>query len=220
MSELAEQVEMGQSAIDSDYVTFQRSVSANVKGGAKMRQEILLRKLFRIAPELADVFDPSVIAESGVNGRIGELGKSVSEIVGQINGVYATKHGEDLFKPTNKTTQAFLRIQKAARDRDGYKAFIDDLYFLFRESIGTRLNGTWPQSFAHVNDLRTDVRHDVDHGDAGKVRAKRRKAGTTFALYGGSGTPDTIEPVKFPLVQANILGAIEGDLRALLLKGF
>jgi hypothetical protein len=220
MSELAEQVEMGQSAIDSDYVTFQRSVSANVKGGAKMRQEILLRKLFRIAPELADVFDPSVIAESGVNGRIGELGKSVSEIVGQINGVYATKHGEDLFRPTNKTTQAFLRIQKAARDRDGYKAFIDDLYFLFRESIGTRLNGTWPQSFAHVNDLRTDVRHDVDHGDAGKVRAKRRKAGTTFALYGGSGTPDTIEPVKFPLVQANILGAIEGDLRALLLKGF
>lgn len=101
-----------------------------------------------------------------------------------------------------------------------YKSFIDDLYFLFRESVGTRLNGTWPQSFAHVNDLRTDLRHDVDHGDAGKVRAKRRKAASTFALYGGSGTPDTIEPVKFPLVQANILSAIEGDLRGMLLKGF
>ena len=220
MTELAEQVEMGQSATDSDYVKFQRSVSANVKGAAKTRQEILLRKLFRIAPELAEVFDPSVIAESGVTGRITELGKSVSELVGQINGVFAAKHGEDLFKPTNKTTQAFLRIHKAAKDRDGYKSFIDDLYFLFRESVGTRLNGAWPQSFAHVNDLRTDLRHDVDHGDAGKVRAKRRKAGSTFTLYGGSGTPDTIEPVKFPLVQANILSAIEGELRGMLLKGF
>jgi len=52
MAELAEQVEMGQAATDSDYVTFQRSVSANVRGGAKNRQEILLRKLFRLSPEL------------------------------------------------------------------------------------------------------------------------------------------------------------------------
>jgi uncharacterized protein DUF262 len=220
MAELAEQVEMGQSASDSDYVTFQRSVSANVKGGAKTRQEILLRNLFRIAPELAEVFDPSVIAESGVAGRVAELGGSVSALVGQINGKYAAKNGEDLFKATNKTAQAFLRIHKLARDRDAYKNLIDDLYFLFRESLGTRLNGVWPQSFVHVNELRTDLRHDVDHGNAGKVRAKRRKAGSTFALYGGTGTPDTIEPVKFPLVQSNILSAIEGDLRAILLKGF
>lgn len=218
MAELAEQVEMGQSATDSDYVTFQRSVSANVRGGAKIRQEILLRKLFRIAPELAEIFDPSVIAESGVAGRVDELGKSVAALVGQINGLYSAKQGDDLFKATNKTTQAFLRI-KPAKDRDAYKSFIDDLYFLFRESVGSRLV-TWPQSFAHVNELRTDLRHDVDHGDAGKVRAKKRKAGATFALYGGDGTPDTIEPVKFPLVQANLLSAIEGDLRVLLLKGF
>ncbi len=220
MTELAEQVEMGQGATDSDYVTFQRSVSANVKGGAKTRQEILIRKLFRIAPELADVFDPTVIAESGVAGRVGELGRSVSELVGQINGKYAAKNGDDLFKATNKTTQAFLRIHKPAKDQDAYKNFIDDLYFLFRESVGTRLNDKWPQSFVDVNELRTDLRHDVDHGDAGKVRAKRRKAGSTFALYGGTGTPDTIEPVKFPLIQSNVLGGIEGDLRAILLNGF
>jgi hypothetical protein len=125
-----------------------------------------------------------------------------------------------LFKPTNKTTQALVRIRRPARDLAGYKSFIDDLYFLFRESVGTRLEGGWPVSFIHVNELRTDLRHDVDHGDPAKVRAKRRKAGNTFTLYAGGGTPDTIEPVKFPLVQSNILGAIEGDLRGILLKGF
>ena len=95
---------------------------------------------------------------------------------------------------------------------------MDDLYFLFRESSGTRLGGNWPTSFADVNELRTDLRHDVDHGDAGKVRSKRRKIGKIFQKYSGAETPDTIGPEKFPLVQCNILGAIEGDLRGLLAK--
>jgi hypothetical protein len=216
MAELAEQVEMGQGATDSDYVMFQRSVNANVKGAARTRQEIMLRKLFRIAPDLAEIFDPSVIAESGISGRVTSLGDSISQLIEQLNGKHAAKAGEDLFKATNKTTQALLRIRKLAKDRAAYEALIDDMYFLFRESVGTRLEGNWPTSFAHVNDLRTDLRHDVDHGDAAKVRAKRRKAGSTFKHYAGGGTPDTIDPAKFGLVQSNILGAIEGDLRGLL----
>lgn len=220
MTELAEQVEMGQSATDTDYVMFQRSVSANVKGGAKTRQEILLRKLFRIAPDVAEIFDPSIIAESGVSGRIASLGNSITNLIAQINGKYAAKTGEDLFKATNKTAQAMLRIRKSVKNLAEYKNFIDDLYFLFRESVGTRLDNIRPLSFTHVNDLRTDLRHDVDHGDAAKVRAKRRKAGSTFTIYAGNGTPDTLEPAKFPLCQSNLLGAIEGELRNILLITF
>lgn len=220
MMELADQVEKGQNATDSDYVIFQLSVNANVKGGARTRQEIMLRKLFTIAPELAEVFDPSVIGESGVLGRVSSLGETITELVGQLNNKHAATKGEDLFKATNKTAQALVRIRKAAKDLGAYESLIDDLYFLFRESTGTRLGGSWPTSFAHVNDLRTDLRHDVDHGDPGKVRAKKRKAGSTFKSYAGGGTPDTIDPAKFPLIHANILTAIESDLRALLLKAF
>jgi hypothetical protein len=111
-----------------------------------------------------------------------------------------------------------VRIQKTTKSLDEYKVLIDDLYFLFRESVGSRFGSNWPDSFADINELRTDLRHDVDHGDAGKVRSKRRKIGKIFAKYAGGGTPDTTEPAKFPLVQSNILGAIEGDLRRLLAK--
>lgn len=218
MAELAEQVEMGQAATDSDYVTFQRSVNANVAGGARTRQEIMLRKLFRIAPDLANVFDPSVVAQSGVSGRIATLADSIVQLIDQLNKKHAAKTGEDLFKATNKTGQAMVRIRRPVKSPAEYESFVDDLYFLFRESVGNRLNSNWPQSFVHVNELRTDLRHDVDHGDPGKVRSKRRKAGATFTSYAGGGTPDTIEPVKFALVQSNILGAIEGDLRSLLLS--
>lgn len=218
MTELAEQVELGQAATDSDYVTFQRSVNANVKGAPRTRQEIMLRKLFRIAPDLAEIFDPSIVAESGVSGRVAELGDSITELVGQINSKQAAKTGDDLFKATNKTAQALSRLRKPLKDLNNYEGLIDDLYFLFHESVGNRLDGARPSSFADVNQLRTDLRHDVDHGKASKVRAKRRKTGATFAKYAGAGTPDTISPVTFPLIQANLLGAIEGDLRNLLLK--
>jgi len=207
-----------QAATDTDYLTFQHSVNANVKGAAKTRQEILLRKLFRIAPNLADIFDPSIIAESGVSGRICAVGVSIVQLVDQLNKKHAAKTGDDLFKPTNKTTQALMGIQKPVASLSAYEEMVDDLYFLFRESVGSRLGTTWPTSFVHVNDLRTDLRHDVDHGEPEKVRAKKRKAGATFALYAGDGSPDTIEPIKFPLVQSNILGALEGDLRVLLLN--
>ena len=220
MTELAEQVELGQNATDSDYLMFQRSVNANVKGAAQTRQEIMLRKLLRDAPKLAEIFDPSIIAESGVSGRIGTLGDSIAELVRQLNGTHAAKKGEDLFKPTNKTAQAFLNVRKPIKDIQSYGTLIDDLYFLFRESVGTRLGENWPASFMDINSLRTDLRHDVDHGDAAKVRAKRRKAGTTFTTYAGTGTPDTTDPARLPLVQSNILSAIESDLRDLLVKGF
>lgn len=217
-AELAEQIEMGQAASDTDYLTFQHSVNANVKGGAKTRHEILLRKLLRLSPSLADAFDPSIIAESGISARISALGDSIALLIDQLNNKYAAKSGDDLFKATNKTAQALVRIRKTAKSLDEYEALIDDLYFLFRESVGSRLGGNWPVSFADVNELRTDLRHDVDHGEEGKVRSKRRKIGKVFGKYAGGGTPDTLEPTKFALAQSNILGAIEGDLRGLLAK--
>lgn len=47
----------------------------------------------------------------------------MSAFVGQINGKYAAKNGEDLFKATNKTAQAFLRTHKRAKDRRRLQEF-------------------------------------------------------------------------------------------------
>jgi hypothetical protein len=68
--------------------------NANVRGGAKTRQEILLRKLFRLAPKLADVFDPSIIAESGVSGRISTMSESIVQLIDQLNKKHSARNGE------------------------------------------------------------------------------------------------------------------------------
>jgi hypothetical protein len=218
LSELSKQVELGQAATDSDYLAFQASVNANVRSGARTRHEILLRKLFQLESSLAEIFDPSMIAEAGVTGRIRTLGDSIGVLIGQVNTRYAVTNGEDLFKATNKTTQALLKLKVPVDGFESYKEYIDNLYFVFREGPGSKLTDTAPQSFRDVNELRTELRHDVDHGAEGKVRSKRKKLAETFVKYAGSGTPTTLAPNLFVLTQANILGALEGDLRVLLLQ--
>jgi len=213
VDELTKQVELGQDATDRDYIQFQKTVNANIKGGARIRQEILLRKLLLHTPEFAEVFDPAAIAESGMTGQIDQLGNSIALQIGVINSAYAGVNGCDLFKPTNKTTQALTRLGKPISNHSDYQRLVDDLYFLFHEGIGNRLGNSKPKSFAEVNDLRTELQHDLDHGKKSKVAAKRKKVSSTFAKYAGAPSPATVSPDRFPLVQA-----IDHDLKSLTTK--
>jgi hypothetical protein len=213
--ELSRQVELGQEATDVDYLEFQRTLSANVKAGAKIRYQILLRKLLAFAPVLAAVLGPEAVAESGLNTEIARLAESVSSLVASINDRYSADKGKDLFKLTNKTSAALTRIRKPIQGYEGYKSLVDDLYFVFWEGPGQRLSGKMPPSFDDVNSLRTALQHDVDHGKQRDVAAKKRKLGLVFKKYSGDVAPAGLAPERFPIAQANILRAIEADLKKL-----
>jgi hypothetical protein len=212
MAELRNQIELGQGATDFDYIRFQKSINANVKAAARTRQEILLRKAFLHDPELANAFDPSALVESGLNGRIGELGEQIAALINKLNSAYSALHGKDLFKATNKTVAAYGVLRKPVQDYATYKSLVESLYFIFRESIGQRLDGVLPASFVDVNTLRTDLQHDVDHGDKAKVKTKKKKIGETFIKYSGEASPEVLDAGRFVLVQANLLSALELDL--------
>ena len=215
LNELTKQVELGQVATDYDYIRFQKTINANVRAGARIRHEILLRKAFMYDPALADVFDPTSVAASGIPGRVKELAENIAFHIQRINSAYSAAHGEDLFKATNKTAQSLLSIGKPIQGLSGYKDLMSNLYFVFREGVGLRLEKNLPPSFVDINTLRTDLQHDVDHGDARKIRKKRIKIGSTFEKYSGAKSPQTLDPNRFVLVQANVLSAIEMDLQNL-----
>jgi hypothetical protein len=215
MEELSRQVTMGQQATDPDYLLFQKTVNSNVRRNAQIRNEILLRKLLLFDPGFADLFGVSVIAESGIARALSDASKRIADLIQKRNDEYARDHGEDLFKATNQTVAALAALGEPARDYRKYGELLDRLYFIFRESVGQRLDGAWPGSFADVNSLRTAERHDVDHGKASKASAKRRGLGRVFKKYSGVTTPITLEPEKFAVVQANLLAALETDLRSL-----
>ena len=210
---LNKQVELGQRATDSDYLDFQRTVNANIKEGARIRQQILLRKLLATDPAFVEMIDPAAVVESGLKGAIAADAAEIVTLIGRINEQYSAQHGEDLFKATNKTSQAQAKLGQVIEDFDDYKPFIDSLYFLFHESVGNRLVGQVPESFKDVNTLRTDLQHDVDHGPKGKVKTKKRQIGQIFKKYAGAPSPAGLAPDRFIVVQANLLGALKRDLK-------
>lgn len=213
--ELSKQVELGQDATDEDYLAFQGTLSANVKAGAKLRHQILLRKLLAFDPILAGVLGPAALAESGLDVEVKRLSDAIRSLVGDINEVYSASKGKDLFKATNKTASALGRVGRPIRDYGGYKIFVEDLYFLVWEGVGQRLGGHRPKSFDDVNSLRTALQHDVDHGKAKDSAAKKRKLGQVFKAYSGELAPRSLAAERFIVVQANVLRAIEMDLRNL-----
>jgi hypothetical protein len=212
MKQLAAQVELGQTATDADFVRFQKSVNANVKAGAKIRHEILLRKALVHNIDLASAFDSAALKESGISGRISELGKLIVAHVSRLNTANSAIHGKDLFKATNKTATAQSILREPIANLAQYQVLVDNLYFLFWEGPGDRLGDAVPQSFIDINVLRTDLQHDVDHGKPTNVKAKKKKIGVTFQKLGGDTSPESIDPGRFILIQANILTALEHDL--------
>ena len=215
LKELNRQVELGQRSTEPDYLEFQGTVSANIRTGARVRQGFLLRKLLASDPAFIEMFDAAAVAESGLQTALRADSGKIRALIGRINETYAHDHGQDLFKATNKTAQALTRLGTRSTDFNGYKSLIDDLYFLFHESVGIRLDAKKPESFEDVNTLRTDLRHDLDHGKAGKVRGKRRKSGEVFKKYAGAPSPASLAPERFVVVQANLLSALKKDLHNL-----
>lgn len=214
LSELSRQVELGQNATDSDFIKFQHTVSANVKSGARIRQSILVRKLFQQHPDFFSALSHTSKLSNGLVNDVGAVGKDVRNLVASCNERYAANHGKDLFKPTNKTATALASLDTPVSSLDEYKSFIEGLYFIFREGIGQRMKDGLPESFSDVNDLRTMLQHDVDHGKASKVGKKRKNLAKVFSKYSGFSSPDAVDPAQFPLVQVNILVALKKDLNA------
>jgi uncharacterized protein DUF262 len=215
-AELARQVELGQRATDMDFLEFQRTLSANVKAGPKLRHEVLLRKLLLFDSSWAETLGTGPLASANMSSDIDRLGLGIAELVRIRNEEYSATNGSDLFKATNKTASALGRLRKSISTFEEYTRLVDDLYFLFHEGHGQRLVGKVPVSFEDVNLLRTELQHDVDHGKAASVRAKRKKIGQAFAKYAaGVTSPSTLAPERFPIVQAALLKAIEADLRQL-----
>ncbi|MEU6732927.1 DUF262 domain-containing protein [Streptomyces physcomitrii] len=215
-TQLAKQNELGTKATDVAYLDYQRTLSANVKSGAKDRHEILLRKLLISDPVWMSVLTLKESASTAIREEIDNLGQRVGTLISQKNEQYSAKHGSDLFKPTNKTVTAMTSIREPIENFDAYSKLIGELYFILREGPGSRLDGNVPASFADVNFLRTGLQHDVDHGKSGAVASKRKKIGEAFARYAsGESSPSTLAPERFPLMQAALLRAIADDLDSL-----
>jgi hypothetical protein len=140
--------------------------------------------------------------------NIEELVAAIREEVYRVNRAYAAKHGEDLFKMTTESATALATtIGRPCRVAEQYEKFIDGLYFLVYEGSGAckRLPAPVPDFAMEVKLLRTDIRHDMDHGSTGDVAKKRIRAAQNVEKYMGKKTVEECGPEELLSGQIRIL---------------
>lgn len=143
--------------------------------------------------------------------------QEISDLIYGLNEKYSATFGDDLFKMTNRTSNALKTFSRVVRDRNGYEALIDALYFLIYEGSGdcNRLPQP-PHNFAmEIKLLRTGLRHDVDHGSKAEVRAKKKAYGALFKRVTGKSTLGECREEDLIAAQLRLFGDVISFLKTI-----
>jgi len=217
--DLTAEVEKGQKATDKDLIEYQQAVNYGTadKESIERRRDILVKKLILFEPSLAPCFLKEGSAERSLEKQIRELVISCSELVYRHNEQYRSKHGEDLFKATNETTKGWKLLESTIRDEHPYGQFVDALYKIIYEGSGSgvRLGATLPSTVKDIIVLRTDLRHDIDHGKRSKIKAKERQLAETIKKYAGKPSIALLGKEDFLALQLSVLDGLKNCLNTL-----
>lgn len=129
-------------------------------------------------------------------GQIAEGGKSIASKIQHINELRMAKGEEPMFTPTNKIyTAVSCLISSFAVDQNTFGNVIDSLYMLIYEGSGEAkrilevLTKEESNTLWDVKSLRTDSRHDVEHGSETKIKNKKREIGEVYQSICGKLRP-------------------------------
>ena len=206
---LRKEVEKGSAGGDPDFLAFQQSISGNLTSGNVIRKrERILRKKFLISdPTFSDGLTIDAGGPPSLDQDIRTATDQIEQLVGSINSVHAGTYGNDLFKHTNATHAAFGTLRKTAASVAAYGELVDAFYVIAYEASGDgkRYQGGTPPFIDDVRDLRTSLRHDVDHGPSGQAAKKRRELAAVFRKYSGAATPEVVPIRALPVIQLKLL---------------
>jgi hypothetical protein len=217
--DLRAEVEKGQKATDTDLIEYQLAVSyaTSERESIEKRNEVLIKKLILFDPSFAHSFLKEGPSEKSIEDKVITLAKEIGDLVYKWNETYRAKVGEDVFKATNETLKGLRLIGDPIKDQESYGQFIDALYKVIYEgsAAGARLGPTLPDIAKDILTLRTDLRHDVDHGKKSKIRAKEKRLANTIKKYSGKSSIQLLGKEDFLALQLGILDALKNYLETM-----
>jgi hypothetical protein len=127
--------------------------------------------------------------------RMSEKGKRIIDKVVAINKICERKGRERFFKYTGATMRAAAAIGgTVCQTEETFGSIIDDLYEVFYENLErikkvvtddvVRKEDVY-QCIFHVKNMRTDLRHDYEHGKEKDIRNKDMAIGDSYKHYAG-----------------------------------
>lgn len=161
------------------------------------------RKDIHITPE--EGLEKSILVE------ITEMGKLIVENAMVINQLCEDKNKDKFFRPTDKLVTGAVEIATiTCTSKDELGKIIDALYFLLYENLerikkvvtdsAVRNESVYECIFA-VKSIRTDFRHDFEHGKETAIKKKRKEINDYYKKYCGK---IPLKQKDFSLLQKNL----------------
>lgn len=128
-----------------------------------------------------------------------EGGKNIIKKIEYINEISMVKSskGEFLFKPTNKTYSAVSCLSTAfCVNEESFGGVVDSLYQLLYEGSGSAgrllkvVGDEECSALWDIKNLRTDFRHDIEHGDEKKYLKKKQEIAKVYENICGKIRPN------------------------------
>ena len=142
---------------------------------------------------------PSEALERTPSFQMSERGKGLMEKIVNINKTCQRKNLNPIFTYTNATMMAATNLGGTVCTNSGsFGIIIDGLYFFFYENLkhikdifsdeAVRNEDVF-QCIFRVKDMRTDLRHDFEHGD--NIKKKMKDIAGSYSYYIGKVAPTT-----------------------------
>lgn len=127
--------------------------------------------------------------------RFSERAKALIEKVATINKICKRTNRKLIFTFSEATMMAAVTLGGTeCVNRNSFGDVIDCLYFIFYENIEhikalvteeSVVNEEVYQCIFRVKDMRTDMRHDIEHGGKSKIKKKNKDIGESYTHYAG-----------------------------------
>ena len=127
--------------------------------------------------------------------RFSERAKALIERVTTINNICKRTNRKPIFTFSEATMMAAVTLGGTeCVNRNSFGDVIDSLYFIFYENLEhikalvteeSVVNEDVYQCIFRVKDMRTDMRHDIEHGGKSKIKKKNKDIGESYSHYIG-----------------------------------
>ena len=218
-TKLQSEIEKGSSAKDAELIIFQSKVSqdADSKESIQIRNDILSRNLIFYNNMFRDFLETSELDAEYTKLKVAGTTKTQAdkcfELIANLNKIYSTDKGIDIFKITSEVIESFPRLGNLVQHSEDFKLFIDSAYKIFYEGSGTlnRIPDSFKDDnsiFIEIKHLRTDFFHDIEHGNPSAIRNKKQSISKIYTKYCAKKSFNSLTNAEIQQLQSTLLDVL------------
>ncbi len=216
LKNLGAEVEKGPLATDTDLVIYQSAVNqaAYSKESIQIRQDILMKHLIEFDDTFTQFTEKEAIdsrlAALEDENEIMNLANDIFYLVSDCNEISTSRQQPQIFKVTNRILRRIDDVDSLVATKDDFGNFIDALYEIVYEGSGNlnripdRFKSEKSVLFA-IKFIRSDLRHDLEHGDPKEIAVKKKRLGEIYTAYAGKPSLAAVDDKDLIKVQKKLL---------------